>query len=71
MKGTPYSLWLSMAHRTANQMAGQVTGFWAGTLTAAARRNQKAMLRAMTAPTAAPRSTAQFKPKRPRKGKAR
>lgn len=44
MKGSPRSLWLSMANRSANQ----AIGFWTGLFTAAARRNQTAMLTAVT-----------------------
>lgn len=49
MKGSPRSLWLSMANRTANQ----AIGFWSGMFTAAARRNQAAMLSALKAPSKA------------------
>lgn len=49
MKGSPRSLWLSWANRTANQAAG----FWTGVFTAAAKRNQNAVAKAMTAKPAA------------------
>jgi len=42
MKGTPRSVWLSWANRAA--------GIWAGTATAIAKRNQAAILKAMTTP---------------------
>jgi len=48
MKGTPRSLWLSMANRAANQAAG----FWTGMFSAAAKRHQTALAKAMTKPTA-------------------
>ena len=62
MKGSPRSLWLSMANRSANQ----AIGFWTGLFTAAARRNQATMLTAMTKP---PKS--QSKAKRTTKKKSR
>lgn len=48
MKGSPRSLWLSMANRAANQAAG----FWTGMVSAAAKRNQAALAKAMTKPAA-------------------
>ena len=51
MKGTPRSVWLSMANRSANQ----AIGFWTGLVGAAARRNQTALLNAMTKPPKAKR----------------
>lgn len=42
MKGTPHSLWLSWAN--------QAAGIWTNTFIAVAKRNQAAMLKAMTAP---------------------
>lgn len=53
MKGTPHSVWLSMANRSANQ----AIGFWSGVFGAAARRNQTALFNAMTKPPKAKRST--------------
>jgi hypothetical protein len=50
MKGSPRSLWLSMANRSANQ----AIGYWTGLFTAAAKRNQATMLTAMTKPPKAP-----------------
>ncbi|AWJ83904.1 hypothetical protein TSH58p_10470 [Azospirillum sp. TSH58] len=51
MKGTPHSLWLSMANRSASQ----AIGFWSGLFNAAARRNQTALFNAMTKPPKAKR----------------
>ncbi len=66
MKGSPRSLWLSMANRSANQ----AIGFWTGLFTAAAKRNQAAMLTAMT--KKAPSKTgASSKAKRTSKKKGR
>lgn len=42
MKGSPRSVWLSWANRAA--------GAWTGAATAAVRRGQTAMLKAMTTP---------------------
>lgn len=47
MKGSPRSLWLSMANGAANQ----AIGFWSGLFTAAARRNQTALMNALTKPS--------------------
>jgi len=46
MKGTPRSVWLSWANRAA--------GIWTSTFAAAAKRNQAAVVKAMTTP---PKST--------------
>lgn len=60
MKGSPRSLWLSWANRTANQAAG----FWTGVFTAAAKRNQTAIAKAMTAkPMTAKPATKSRRPK--------
>jgi len=48
MKGSPRSLWLSAANRAANQ----AVGFWTGMFSAAAKRNQTALAKAMTKPAA-------------------
>ncbi|WP_448206430.1 hypothetical protein [Azospirillum sp. sgz302134] len=64
MKGSPRSVWLSMANRTANQ----AIGFWSGMFTAAAKRNQTALLKAMTSPA---KAKAPSKAKRASKKKAR
>ncbi|TWA84172.1 hypothetical protein FBZ83_10552 [Azospirillum brasilense] len=53
MKGTPQSLWLSMANRTASQ----AIGFWSGVFGAAARRNQTALFNAITKPPKPKRTT--------------
>lgn len=42
MKGIPRSVWLSWAN--------QAAGIWASTVTAVAKRNQTAFLKAMTTP---------------------
>ncbi|WP_448191040.1 hypothetical protein [Azospirillum sp. sgz301742] len=42
MKGSPRSVWLSWANRAA--------GIWTSAFTAAAKRNQAAVLKAMTSP---------------------
>ena len=51
MKGSPRSVWLSWAN--------QAAGIWTSTFMAAAKRNQAAMLKAMTTPpkSAATKST--------------
>ncbi|MDQ2104079.1 hypothetical protein [Azospirillum isscasi] len=52
MKGTPRSVWMSMANRSANQ----AIGFWTGLFSAAARRNQTALFNAMAKPPKAKRT---------------
>ena len=54
MKGTPRSLWLSWAN--------QAAGIWTSAVTAAAKRNQAAFLKAMTTPPK-PAKTKRRKPK--------
>ncbi len=46
MKGSPRSLWLSMANRMANQAAG----YWGGLLAGAAKRNQTSFLKSLATP---------------------
>ncbi|WP_454020354.1 hypothetical protein [Azospirillum sp. Marseille-Q6669] len=53
MKGTPQSIWLSMANRSASQ----AIGFWSGVFNAAARRNQTSLFNTMTKPPKAKRTT--------------
>lgn len=61
MKGSPRSVWLSMTNRAANQ----AVGFWSGLFTAAAKRNQTAMMNAMmTPPKPAKRSKTTRTPKK-------
>ncbi|MCW2238343.1 hypothetical protein [Azospirillum canadense] len=61
MKGSPRSVWLSMTNRAASQ----AFGFWSGVFTAAAKRNQAAMLNAMTKlPKAKTRSKTTRTPKK-------
>ncbi len=60
MKGSPRSVWLSMTNRAASQ----AFGFWSGVFTAAAKRNQAAVLTTMTKPPAKlPKSKTRLKKK--------